>query len=633
MKFKVLVSTILILIAAAVVAAQTTAFTYQGKLNDGGVPANGSYDLAFKLFDEFNGGAQVGVTITKQNVQVVNGVFTVLIDFGDEFAAPFRYLEIGIAPLGSGNYTTLAPRQLISSTPYSVRTQVAQNASNADKLGGVPANQYVLTTDPRLTDERDPRPGSSNYIQNNELGTQNGGFNVSGNGTIGGNLSVIGSVTGNGSGLTGLNASNLASGFVPVERGGTGVFSSGAAGNFLRSTGNAWTSSSIGLGDLPDLSGSFIRNTNLQQPMANFNIGGDGTIGGFLLVGSSATVIGSFDAGFNGTFGGTVTAQNVNANNEFTLNFNRILAAPGNNLFVGESAGINNNSGTFNSFFGRLAGNSNNSGSNNSYYGYLVGKNGVNGSDNSMFGSVAGFTNNGSNNSFFGSNAGYSNENGAENSFFGKGAGNSNTSQSYNSYFGSSSGNFATGGFNSFFGYKSGFVSEGGLNSFFGTYSGQSTTTGTRNSFFGFSAGDNNISGTDNTFVGYRAGFANTGSRNTLVGADTNASGTNNTLVGAGAIVLPTNLTNATAVGANSMVTASNALVLGSVNGTNGATATVRVGIGTTQPTERLDVRGGNVYVGSAGQGMILKSPNGAVCVLLSVSNAGSLVTTPVACP
>lgn len=30
--------------------AQTTAFTYQGRLDDGAGPANGSYDLTFALF-------------------------------------------------------------------------------------------------------------------------------------------------------------------------------------------------------------------------------------------------------------------------------------------------------------------------------------------------------------------------------------------------------------------------------------------------------------------------------------------------------------------------------------------------------------------------------------------------------
>ena len=41
--------------------AQTTAFTYQGRLTTGGNPANGSYDFQFKLFDALSDGAQIGV--------------------------------------------------------------------------------------------------------------------------------------------------------------------------------------------------------------------------------------------------------------------------------------------------------------------------------------------------------------------------------------------------------------------------------------------------------------------------------------------------------------------------------------------------------------------------------------------
>ena len=56
----------LLLIAAALCSlftavnpafAQGTAFTYQGRLNNNGSPANGSYDLAFTLFNTNISGA------------------------------------------------------------------------------------------------------------------------------------------------------------------------------------------------------------------------------------------------------------------------------------------------------------------------------------------------------------------------------------------------------------------------------------------------------------------------------------------------------------------------------------------------------------------------------------------------
>lgn len=45
-----------LLLGASGGMAQTTAFTYQGKLTDSGTPASGTYDMQFKLFDNPNAG-------------------------------------------------------------------------------------------------------------------------------------------------------------------------------------------------------------------------------------------------------------------------------------------------------------------------------------------------------------------------------------------------------------------------------------------------------------------------------------------------------------------------------------------------------------------------------------------------
>src|SRR5690349_10170191 len=54
-----------VLLNVSITLAQTTAFTYQGKLTDNGTPANGNYDLTFKLFDTptIGSGAQQGTTL------------------------------------------------------------------------------------------------------------------------------------------------------------------------------------------------------------------------------------------------------------------------------------------------------------------------------------------------------------------------------------------------------------------------------------------------------------------------------------------------------------------------------------------------------------------------------------------
>src|ERR1039458_2328372 len=50
--------------------AQGTAFTYQGRLNAGGNPANGSYSLRFTLYGASAGGNVAGGPITKAPVLV-----------------------------------------------------------------------------------------------------------------------------------------------------------------------------------------------------------------------------------------------------------------------------------------------------------------------------------------------------------------------------------------------------------------------------------------------------------------------------------------------------------------------------------------------------------------------------------
>src|SRR5262245_22626396 len=99
--------------------AQTTAFTYQGKLTDGGTAANGNYDLQFKIFDGSGANANhlpVGspITITKTGHSVTNGSFIVSLDFGAGiFTGADRFLEIAVRHNSSESFVALSPRQQI----------------------------------------------------------------------------------------------------------------------------------------------------------------------------------------------------------------------------------------------------------------------------------------------------------------------------------------------------------------------------------------------------------------------------------------------------------------------------------------------------------------------------------------
>jgi hypothetical protein len=111
----------LVFLAGNVGAASVgSAFTYQGRLDEGGTPANGSYDLTFSLQDAATGGAQVGVTVTNSAVVVSNGLFAVTLDFGaNAFDGNARWLEIGVRK-GTNEFTALSPRQAVTPTPYAL---------------------------------------------------------------------------------------------------------------------------------------------------------------------------------------------------------------------------------------------------------------------------------------------------------------------------------------------------------------------------------------------------------------------------------------------------------------------------------------------------------------------------------
>jgi len=102
-------------------------FTYQGQLREAGVPANGEYDFEFKLFDNFTGGSQVSTTKPKSNVDVIDGLFTVGLDWPvSVFDGTDMYLQVEVRPGAStGAYTELSPRQFVMGTPYAFRAHTA----------------------------------------------------------------------------------------------------------------------------------------------------------------------------------------------------------------------------------------------------------------------------------------------------------------------------------------------------------------------------------------------------------------------------------------------------------------------------------------------------------------------------
>ncbi len=175
-----LVMAVLLTSGMVSVRAQGTAFTYQGRLRTNTIPAVGVFDLRFALYDAPVGETRIGEIVTTNNVAVTNGLFCVLLDFGvDAFTGEPRWLETSLRPSGATDgYTALLPRRALTATPYAL---YAPNAGTATSVPAVNLTGIVPL---------DRLPGE--VVTNNETG-----------------LTLSGSFSGNGAGLTAVNADLL----------------------------------------------------------------------------------------------------------------------------------------------------------------------------------------------------------------------------------------------------------------------------------------------------------------------------------------------------------------------------------------------------------------------------------------
>ncbi len=486
--------------------AQTTQFTYQGRFTDTTVaqPTNGTYEMQFTVFDAVTNGNPSGAMITLPTVQVVNGIFTVVLDFTQAtFSGADRYIEITVRPSGSSDQpVTLMPRQQVTSAPFAIQSLNAGNALIADNslnLGGFAANTYIQTGDSRLSDSRNPLAGSPNYIQNSTSLQPLSNFNVSGNGIIAGNLTanIVNSIT------------NFRIGNIPV----------------------------------------------FSTPNQTSVVAGQSS--NYTLAGATSTFIGyKSGAAANGfsqanTFIGSEAGETTTSGS--------------NNVFVGKDSGIFNSSGSFNSFFGSNAGLSNTTANANSFFGYESGLINTLGTRNSYFGFQSGRNNQlATDNSFFGYQSGNANI-GTKNAFFGSLAGSANTSGNQNTFVGSKAGSTnISGTSNTLIGYNSDSTGDG--NTVVGANAG--TTSGINNTIVGLNSftdgGDNNTIIGYNA----RVSAVTPRSHSTAIGADAVVNTSDTIVLGISSddVEIPGNLRVSKVVNAN--ILAGNSLNVSTINAT-----------------------------------------------------------------
>jgi len=337
---------LLIFIFTATTFAQTTAFTYQGKLNDGAIAANGTYLLEFKLFgtQTVGTGIQVGTTISDVQATVVNGIFTVQLDFGaSAFTGADRFLEVSVRRNTGESYVTLTPRQPVSSVPYAVKSKsadtavtatTATNAINADMLDGLDSTSFM--------------PANTTAFIRNQTSSQTADFNVSGTGTA----NILNATT-----QFNLNGNRIL--FTPALE---NLFVGQLAGNAsVTGSGNSFfganTGNSITTGDGNSFFG---RN-------AGFSTAEGGSNSFFGNYAGYSNTMGIQNAFFGSSAGTKTTTCDLNT-------------------FVGALAGYENTEGNENSFFGRNAGFYSTTGNENTFIGVWAGNTNETGNRNTMIG-------------------------------------------------------------------------------------------------------------------------------------------------------------------------------------------------------------------------------------------------------
>jgi hypothetical protein len=277
---------------------------------------------------------------------VTAGLFNAHLDFGSCascFDGSPRFLEIAVKLTSGATFTTLSPRELVSSNPYAIRSL---NATTADGLSVACVNcitgsQIQSVEGSQVTGNiagnqingaipvASVPAGSTSYIQNTTSQQAATNFNISGNGTSAGTLS-----------------GNVVNAITQYSLGGNAILSNAGTNNLFAGVGSGQANTN------GSNNAFFGHHAGQANAFAHDN-----------------TFVG-YNAGLNTL--GTSFGATGNSNSFFGSGAGQANTAGNNNSFFGEGAGQATTASS-NSFFGEGAGQSNTTGDNNTFIGRIAG--------------------------------------------------------------------------------------------------------------------------------------------------------------------------------------------------------------------------------------------------------------------